>query len=66
MKMLESKVKSKLNQSISSQRKKSESVKGFHSEMNLLRKEIVAENLEREKRKLEWKKLNVLTKEQIH
>lgn len=29
-------------------------------------KEMVEENLERERRKLEWKKLNILAKEQLY
>ena len=40
-------------------------MRGLKREKELLKKEIINENLEREKRKLEWKKLNILTKEKL-
>ena len=33
--------------------------------MNLIKRGIVEENIEREKRKREWKKLNILAKQQF-
>lgn len=34
-------------------------------EKNVLRRELVNENLERERRKQEWKKLNVIAREKF-
>lgn len=37
----------------------------FIREKKKLQKDLVDENLEREKRKIEWKKLNVMAKDKI-
>ena len=42
-----------------------QSVRGFNMEKNVLRRELVNENLERERRKQEWKKLNVIAREKF-